>query len=66
MGEKIDTLLPKKIVPTVFKGWKIKLDFDVPYLISDQNSMTFMKLHLMNKQTLFQLLDSKNGKKYTL
>jgi hypothetical protein len=33
LSDNIEGMLPQKIIPTVMVGWKLKLDFDVAYLV---------------------------------
>jgi hypothetical protein len=66
INEQIEGLLPQKIIPTVMIGWKLKLEFDVAYLVEDKDKMALMKLHLLQRSCLLKLFDAKNGKKVPL
>jgi len=63
IDESISPLLPEQIIPTVMMGWKLKLEFDVAYLVEDKNKMALMKLHLVSRKCLLKLFDLKNGRK---
>jgi hypothetical protein len=41
-------------------GWKLKLEFDTPYLVEEPNKMALMKLHLVSRKCLLKLFDLKN------
>jgi hypothetical protein len=43
-------------------GWKVKLEFDVAYLVEEKDQMALMKLHLLSRSCLLKLFDQKNGK----